>query len=254
MSMNDDTSAEGATADAEARGRGRPSIAELQDRKAALDAREEELNRRALEIELAAAESNQAMRERDIQNAEAKVAAGRSTVRTGSIRSADITEPVRGRKYRGGSDMPNKFHVPQEAIPLGSSYQWNNHTIFGQEQHATNAYMQAQGWEPVPASRHPHLMPPNTDPKSPIIVDGQILVERPAEWTQEALQEEYDKARGEVRMKEEQLYGTPQGQLPRARANGSSEFIQVNKAVEPGMPSAGNYNYETPGIGSVIIE
>jgi hypothetical protein len=234
------------------RGRGRPTLAELDARKAEIEAREAELAQREAELELQAAEANLAQREIDLERRGlALAAAGRTTARTGSIRSEDVTETVRGRRYKGGADMPNKFHIPKEQIPVGASYQWNNHSVFGQEQHSYSAFMAMQGWEPVPASRHPHLVPAGYD--GPIIIDGQILVERPIELTNEALQEDYDKARGEVRLKEEQLYGTPQGQLPRARANGSNEFNQVSKRVEaPEAELPRSYQYENTGGGAVI--
>ncbi len=242
----------------ESRGRGRPTIAEINERKAALDAREADLAAREAEAELAAAEANLAMREAQLlarqQQAQQPVAAGRLSARTGTIRSDDITEPVRGRRFKGGMDMPDRFHIPPQDIPLGISYQWNNHTVFGQEDRAYSSFMEMQGWQPVPASRHPHLVPKDAPPNSPIIIAGQILMERPQELTDEALAEELAKARGEVRMKEEQLFGTPAGTLPRARANGTSEFNQVSRRVE--RPEAelprGNYQYE--GANGSVIE
>lgn len=238
----------------DARGRGRPKLAELDARKAELDAREAELAEREAELELQAAEANLALREADLEKRQASLAAaGRRDVRSGTPRSETITQPVRGRKYRGGADMPNKFHIPPDQIPDGISYQWNNHTIFGQEQHATNVYMQAQGWEAVHSSRHPHLMPPGYD--GPIIIDGQILMERPQELTNEALQEELDKARGEVFLKEQQLGMAPPGQFQRERANGSNEFNQIKKNVElPEAELPRNYQYDTIGSGGAIIE
>jgi hypothetical protein len=216
----------------ESRGRGRPSLAELKEREDRLKAREAEIAEREAEIELAAAEANLAMREAELMRREQQVvAAGRAPARSGSVRSEDITQPVRGRRYKG-AEMPDKFHIPTEDIPEGISYQWNNHTIFGQEQRHYSAFMEMQGWVPVPASRHPHLMPKNANPSDPIIIDGQILMERPQELT-------------DVRAKEEQLYGTPQGTLPRARENGSNDFIAVRKGVEPGTPVPRNYQYET---------
>lgn len=237
----------------ERRGRGRPTIAEIEAKRAELERREADIADREAAVELAAAEANLAMREAELVSRETQVAAARSgTVRTGTVRSAELTAPVRGRRYKGGMDMPDRFFIPPSDIPLGISYQWNNHTVFGQEQHSYSSFMGMQGWEPVHSSRHPHLCPTGYD--GPIIVDGQILVERPAEWTNEALQEELDKARGEVRMKEEQLYGTPAGTMPRARANGTNEFVSVKKDVEPGAPVPRNYQYESPGQGGVVIE
>jgi len=241
MTTESQTGAE-ITSEEAKRGKGRPTIAELTAREQAVADREKTIDEKF--AELAAAQAN-------LEQLLAQVhGAGRSTpVRAATARTEDVTEPVRGRRYKGG-EMPNKFHIPPEDIPGGISYQWNNHTVFGQENASYSAYMQMQGWVPVPASRHPHLMPVGYE--GPIIVDGQILMERPAELTREALQEELDKARGEVRMKEEQLYGPqPEGQFQRARANGSNEFNQINRTVERGTPSPGNYQYEA-ATGPVI--
>lgn len=244
--------------DAEKRGRGRPSNAALDARQAELDRRAAALEERERQIALDAAEANLALREAEAARAELRIAAARSgTARSESahseIASADgPVAPARGRRYKG-DEMPNKFHIPSEQIPLGQSYQWNNYTVFGQEQHAYSAFMEMQGWQPVPAERHPHLVPKGYT--GPIIVDGQILMERPQELTNEALQEQLDKARGEVAAKEAQLYGTPEGTMQRSRANGSNEFIGVAKGIERGAPHTPKYEYETPGQGTgAIIE
>lgn len=250
MSIDDTTETEEAK-----RGRGRPTMAELAEREKALEARAAQLAEREKLLELQAAEANMEMLERELASRQEQVAAGRLSARTGTLRSDDVTQPARGRRYRGGTDMPNKFHIEKEDIPVGTSYQWNNHTIFGQEQHSYSAFMQMQGWEPVHSSRHPHLCPAGYD--GPIIVDGQILMERPAELTNEALGEELDKARGEVRMKEEQLYGPAPGianQAPRQRDNGTNDFIKVKKGFEAGEPARANYQYETPGQGGMVVE
>lgn len=253
MTTTPETPAPDAPVDTDAetnRPRGRPSIAEL-------NAREAELNRR--EAELAAAEENLRLVQQTAQQrglsidpppadlAQTAAFAGRTgTLRSGGARTDDITVPVRAqRRYRGG-EMPNEFHIPPEQIPPGTSYQWNNHTVFGQENPSYSAYMGMQGWEPVHSSRHPHLVPVGYE--GPIIVKGQILMERPQYMTNEALQEELDKARGEVQAKEEQLYGAPPGTMPRARANGSNEFITIDKEIVQGTPAKPNYQYEPGGV------
>lgn len=241
--MTDETIAEEAPAK-----RKRPTKEELDARELELAERADELALQERQVQLDAAEANLAMRAVEVERAKmAGVASARSGgVRNEEIRSDTISEgPIRGRRYKG-TDMPNKFHVPVEDIPVGTSYQWNNYSVFGKGDPAYDSFMEMQGWTPVPADRHPHLVP--RDHKGPIVVDGQILVERPQALTNEALQEELDKARGEVRMKEEQLYGTPQGTLPRARANGSNEFIAVQKTVEPGAPIKPTYKYEGTGL------
>ena len=225
-----------AVVDAEAtRGKGRPTIAEITAREQAIADREKSIDEKF--AELAAAQAN-------LQHLmEQMHGAGRSEpVRASTARTDTVTESVRvGRRYKGG-EMPNKFHIPEGDIPSGTSYQWNNHTVFGQENASYSAYMQMQGWVPVPASRHPHLMPVGHE--GPIIVDGQILMERPQELTNEALQEDLDRARGEVRAKEAQLYGPrPEGEFQRARANGTNEFNQINRTVERGVPVEPKYQY-----------
>lgn len=239
------TAAAAAAADEATRSRGRPTIAELAAREQALTDKEKTLDEKIAEL-TAAQENLQRLLE------QVNGAARSTPIRAENIRSGTLTEPVRGRRYKGG-EMPNEFHIPREDIPPGMSYQWNNHTVFGQENPSYSAHMEMQGWVPVPARRHPHLMPTNYDGNGPIIVKGQILVERPQELTQEALQEELDKARGEVRMKEEQLYGpAPEGQFQRAREDGTNEFNRINREVVRGTPSPGNYQYE--GASGPVIE
>lgn len=241
--MTDDTNAP--TEDtAGKRTRGRPTNAELDAREAALKEREAEIAAREREASLAAAEANAALREAELMRVDA---ARSGEARTRDIRSESITIPLRGRRYRAG-DMPNEFHIADSDIPPGMSYQWNNYTVLGQDNPSYNSFMAMQGWTAVPASRHPHLVPAGTKDGDPIIVKGQILMERPAELTREALQEEYNRAIGEVRLKEEQLYGTPQGQLPRARANGDQTgMVEVTRTLEPGAPVAPKYQYENTG-------
>ncbi len=141
--------------------------------------------------------------------------------------------------------MPSEFHIPKDQIPVGTSYQWNNYTVFGQNNPSYDSHMLMQGWRPVDSTRHPHLVPEGY--KGPLIVKGQVLMERPMELTLEARQEDYERAIGEVQRKEEQLYGTPAGTMPRSRANGSNDFIQVNREVVPGAPTKSNYTYDTGG-------
>lgn len=233
------------------RSRGRPTIAELEAREQALKQREEEIAMREREAALLLAEANADMRAVDLdRKLSASKPAPVSPARSGSFRSDDVrtdtvTGELRRRRYHSG-EMPNEFFIPDSDIPPGTSYQWNNYQVFGQNNPSYDSHMLMQGWRPVPAERHPNLVP--KDHTGPIIVKGQILMERPVELTQEALQEDYDRAVGEVRLKEEQLYGTPAGTLPRARKDGSNDFISVSKEVVRGTPTKPNYQYESGGL------
>lgn len=221
---------------------GRPSKAELDARAAALAEREETIALREREAEIKLAEANAGLRELDLERVERSIPQPAVAARSGSFRSTDartetVTDPLRQRRYRH-SEIPNEFHIPDEQIPDGTSYQWNNFTVFGQGNPSQDSYMAMQGWRPVPASRHPHLMPEGAT--GPVIVKGQILVERPMELTREALQEDYERAVGEVKAKEAQLYGE-RPDTPAGRSLG------ISKVVEKGAPVKPNYQYDTGG-------
>jgi hypothetical protein len=223
MTMTDET---------EVRHGGRPSNAELKAREEAVAAREAELA--AKEAELAAALTNLEMRETEVMT----VSGGRSgSARSGEARSDTVTQPLRRRRYHAG-EQPNEFHIPPEQIPSGTSYQWNNATVFGMSNPSYDSHMAMQGWRPVDSSRHPHLVAEGY--KGPIIVKGQILMERPIELTQEALEEDYQNAIGQVRAKEDQLYGA------RPNTPGGQKF-GIKKEVEKGTPVERHYQYEEAG-------
>lgn len=217
---------------------GRPSMAEIEAREKALADKDADLAMREREADLRLAEANAALREVDVVRAEQAAVTAASPARSGTIRndaarSANVTEPLRRRRYHDG-EMPSEFHIPRDQIPPGTSYQWNNYTVFGQTNPSADSHALMQGWRPVDASRHPHLMPEGH--KGPITVKGQILMERPVELTREALQEDYDRAVGEVQRKEEQLYGerpdTPAGRQ-----------LGIKHEVVPGAPTKSNYQY-----------
>lgn len=86
------------------------------------------------------------------------------------------------------------YHIEPHEIPNGWTYQWNTHTVGGQEQMQMQLQMHANGWRPVPASRHPNRW---TQPghEGHIIVNGLRLEERPEQLTAEAKAEDTEHAR-----------------------------------------------------------
>jgi hypothetical protein len=106
------------------------------------------------------------------------------------------------------------FYVPREYIPDGWSYEWKRKLNMGQEDPAYQVQLARLGWEPVPASRHPAMMPEGN--KYQIIErKGMVLMERPLEITEEAREIELRRARNQIRHKEAQLASTPEGTLTR---------------------------------------
>lgn len=98
------------------------------------------------------------------------------------------------------------FYVPPDIVPHGWDYQWNPHEVMGKPFDAIERNMSISmyqnGWRPVPAGRHPGLwMPHGTEQNSAIVVDGLRLDERPMVLTEEAKYEDWMAATGQVKAK-----------------------------------------------------
>src|ERR1700677_1920439 len=120
------------------------------------------------------------------------------------------------REHMGGSmdDGVDKFYIDPRIIPDGWSYEWKRHTLLGKEDPSYQVALAQKGWEAVPRTRHPFMMPDGHQGET-IEREGQILMERPKEITDEVVSHDKRKAREQVRGKEEQLGMAPAGQFER---------------------------------------
>ena len=134
---------------------------------------------------------------------------------------------------RGDVDLDSidEFYIDPAIIPEGWSYEWKRHTLLGREDPSYQVSLARAGWEAVPASRHPEMMPVNSK-MSLIERKGMILMERPMSLTNEARDVELRRARMQVRAKEQQLGSTPDGTMTRDHARVKPN---VKKSYEP-MP------------------
>ena len=80
---------------------------------------------------------------------------------------------------RADADPTDRFYFDPNNVPDGWSYEWKRKLLLGAEDPAYQVTLAQQGWTPVPASRHPEMMP-STGTYQTIERDGQILMERPA--------------------------------------------------------------------------
>tara|TARA_R110000868_G_scaffold87298_8_gene244319 strand:- start:1257 stop:1814 length:558 start_codon:yes stop_codon:yes gene_type:complete len=123
----------------------------------------------------------------------------------------------------------DKFYVPPDIIPDGWTYEWKRMTIYNQADPSHQVQLARMGWEAVPTSRHPEMMPMSGD--HPYIArDGMILMERPTEIVNEARAASLREARMQVRHKEEQIAGTPDGTMTRDHARVKPK---ISKGYEP---------------------
>lgn len=143
-------------------------------------------------------------------------------------RAAEIRDSLKGSL----DDGTDKYFIPPEEIPDGWTYEWKRVSVMGKVDHNYQNSLLRMGWEPVPVSRHPDRMPMGWT--GPIEIDGLMLMERPAELTEEARKIELRQARQQVRTKEEQLNNPPSpGQFE--RANKDNSLVKIRKSHEP-MP------------------
>jgi hypothetical protein len=125
-------------------------------------------------------------------------------------------------------DGVDEFKLPP--APDGWTYEWKTKAVLGQVNHAHLTELKRQGWDEVPTARHPEEMPYNTN--DPVIErKGMILMQRPTVIVEESRMLQDRKARAQVKFKEEQLAGTPEGGL--GHRNHEQARPRINKGYEP---------------------
>lgn len=136
---------------------------------------------------------------------------------------------ARIRAIRGNPDLAesgerDKYWAPPP--PDGWDYQWKLKSVMNQDDIDRIRQNEMNGWEPVPLSRHPELMPKGWKGDT-IEVGGLVLMERPMVFTQEARAAESRAAREAVFTKEAQMKEGRGGDL------GPRQVNRFNKSRGP---------------------
>lgn len=156
----------------------------------------------------------------------------RSEVREEDPRARAARRAAEIRGHIGSMDQgTDEFYFDPEIVPDGWTYEWKRLSMFGQEDATHQIHLARMGWEPVPARRHPGLMPASWT-KATIERKGMILMERPTEVVMEARNLQQRAAKDQVRAKEAQIAGTPDGTMTRDHAQVRPK---ISKGYEP-MP------------------
>jgi hypothetical protein len=130
-------------------------------------------------------------------------------------------------------DMSDEFAIPKEIVPDGWTYEWKRRTNLGQEDYSYTVSLLQHGWEPVPVSRHPEMMPKDWAGGASIERKGMVLMERPTVIVEEAKKRSLRDARNQVRQKEAQLSGAPAGDnSPFEPTNKGSPLVNIKKSYE----------------------
>lgn len=140
-------------------------------------------------------------------------------------RVSDHDIPRQRRRQHSSLENQDAFYFPLDQVPEGSSYEWKRYSVHGQHDPFYLAKMRQQGWEPVIASKHPDVVPPGYAEQY-IVKDGMILMERPAELTEEARSEMRTMARQQVREAEQRLGLTPKDTMTRDHAGARPQIVK----------------------------
>lgn len=110
----------------------------------------------------------------------------------------------------------DEFYIPPDIIPDGWTYEWKRYSTYNQIDSSHIRELERKGWAFVPASRPKHgALMAIGDNGNIILRKGLALMERPTEIVEEARMIERRRAMDQVRSKEQQLAGTPDGTLTR---------------------------------------
>jgi hypothetical protein len=138
------------------------------------------------------------------------------------------SEPQRQRRH-----VPlDRFELAADAKAPGLTYQWVTKSVMGAEDVDNQIIMREAGWtvvnwEDLPA----HTRPPNLTPDtmaSPVEKGGAILMCRPDYLGKEAMLEDFQRAREQVRDKLAELRNSPENHAPRPDAE-----VKVSRTYAP---------------------
>ena len=152
----------------------------------------------------------------------------RPAMRAEDPREAAARRAAQIRGHIGDLDEgTDEFSAPRP--PDGWTYEWKRKTVMGQEDPAYQVALARSGWENVPTSAHPEMMPGQGNHPT-IERKGMSLMMRPASISDEIRDIEYRKARNQVRVKEQQLNNAPDGTFERVNKNDG--LTKIKKSYE----------------------
>ena len=128
-----------------------------------------------------------------------------------------VTMPLRTEKVqrrRRDTEEEDPFFIDKRAIPDGFSVEWKRISCYGKPETSYLVKLQRQGWDPAPVNMFRQLVGDEYQGKT-IDIDGMRLMMRPKSLTDEAREEDYEIAAGNVRNKMNQLQQTENGHLQR---------------------------------------
>lgn len=127
-------------------------------------------------------------------------------------------------------DFIDKFPMPAGGPPDGWAYNWKKKSVMGFEDRAYAIQMATSGWRPVPAQRHPEFMPSGGNYLA-IEREGMILMEIPLQVKEHRDAMAFNRAREQIRLKQQQMNSSPPGTFE--RDNKGASLVNIRRGYEP---------------------
>jgi hypothetical protein len=125
--------------------------------------------------------------------------------RSSFARQPERTTPLppaikwRARKPNAGEDV-NKYAIPPEVIPEGMEWEYKRYSTLDKVDREHQVMLTRDGaWDPVTNAMWPSRLGEFGQPDEPIVIGGQMLMQRPAIYSEEARREDHARAVGSVR-------------------------------------------------------
>ncbi len=98
----------------------------------------------------------------------------------------EVRPPQRAPQRRVIYNGTNRFDFDKTRIPPELAYGWKRIALAGQEDSENMVMAEMNGWEPVPANRHPELAGLRATASDVIVRGGQMLMQQPKEYEKES--------------------------------------------------------------------
>lgn len=138
-------------------------------------------------------------------------------------RSAEL----RAVRVHEDDDEVDEFKILDGIIPEGWGYEWKTKFVFNQEDTGRMLEYRRQGWEEVPANRHPEMMAKDSDEQF-IVRKGMVLMECPATIIADFRLRDLNKARKQMGERQILNKQASDGQFERTGIRQFSSFGAIN--------------------------
>lgn len=140
---------------------------------------------------------------------------------------AQERQPERRLERPSNAQRDNRFDIDHRLVPKGMAVEWKRVALLGQEDRRNQVVSNQFHWKPVPHSEQPQILGflGESKPQQPIVVDGLMLMQRPAYLTEEAHNEREDSANYLIAQQLQSLRGRSKAEVGEKNTTFKRQYI-----------------------------